>query len=108
MKMMKSVNVQELKKMIDAQEDFLLFDVREQHEFDAAEMGGVLIPMNEIPSRQAEIPTDKKVVIHCRSGARSANVISWLEQNYGYTNLYNLEGGIKAWAEEIDPSLTVL
>lgn len=104
---MKSINVQELKQLMDSGEDHLLFDVREQYEFDAAQMGGILIPMNEIPARYAEIPTDKKVIIHCRSGARSANVIQWMEQNHGYDNLYNLEGGIKAWAAEIDPTLTV-
>jgi adenylyltransferase/sulfurtransferase len=61
--------------------------------------------MAEIVARLDEINTDKKVIIHCRSGMRSANVISYLEQNHGYSNLFNLTGGILAWSAEIDPSM---
>lgn len=104
---MKSVTVSELKKMIDNQEDFQLIDVREEYEFDNANLNGLLIPVGDIPSRYEEISKDKKVVIHCRSGARSGNTIQFLEQNFGFQNLYNLEGGIIAWATEIDNSLTV-
>lgn len=98
---MNEVTVQELKAMRDNNEDHLLFDVREQHEFDEMEMGGTLIPLGEIPSRFNEIPKEGKVIIHCRSGARSANAIAWLQQAQGYTNLYNLKGGIMAWKSEI-------
>lgn len=104
---MKSVTVSELKKMIDNQEDFQLIDVREEYEFDNANLNGLLIPVGDIPARYEEISKDKKVVIHCRSGARSGNTIQFLEQNFGFQNLYNLEGGIIAWATEIDNSLTV-
>lgn len=104
---MKSISVHELKELQDSKADFALIDVREQHEFDNAQMGGKLIPMGEIMERFSEIPTDKQVIIHCRSGVRSANVISWLEQAQGYENLYNLEGGIMAWAAHFDPSLRV-
>lgn len=104
---MKSITVQELKAWQDAGKEFQLIDVREPFEFDAAEMGGTLIPMNSVPANTDQFRTDCDVVVHCRSGKRSANVIAYLEQNNGFTNLYNLEGGIMAWAEEIDPSLTV-
>jgi sulfur-carrier protein adenylyltransferase/sulfurtransferase len=104
---MKSLNVNELKEMIDNKEDYQLIDVRELHEFENANIQGILIPMGEIPARYEEISKDKKVIIHCRSGARSANAISFLEQNFGYTNLYNLEGGIIAWGNEIDDSLII-
>ncbi len=104
---MKSLNVNELKEMIDNKEDYQLIDVRELHEFENANIQGILIPMGEVPARYEEISKDKKVIIHCRSGARSANAISFLEQNFGYTNLYNLEGGIIAWANEIDDSLII-
>ena len=104
---MKSLNVKELKEMIDNNEDYQLIDVRELHEFENANIQGILIPLGEIPARYDEISKDKKVIIHCRSGVRSANVISFLEQNFGYTNLFNLEGGIMAWANEIDDSLIV-
>ncbi|HLU87390.1 MAG TPA: rhodanese-like domain-containing protein [Taishania sp.] len=104
---MKSINVQELKSMFENQEEFILIDVREQHEFEQANLGGNLIPTSEFANRYTEIPKEGKVVVHCRSGMRSANVIQWLEQNLGHTNLYNLEGGIMAWSQQIDPSLHV-
>lgn len=102
---MKSVTVHELKEMMDKKEDFQLIDVREPFENDICSLGALLIPLSEIPNRINEIAKDKKVVVHCRSGARSGNAIGFLEQNYGFDNLYNLTGGILAWAQEIDPSM---
>jgi rhodanese-related sulfurtransferase len=104
---MKSINVNELKEMIDKGEDFQLIDVRETAEFNAGNLKGELIPLQTIPQNASKISKDKKVVIHCRSGKRSANAIAYLEGNLGYTNLYNLEGGIMAWQKEIDPSVNV-
>jgi rhodanese-related sulfurtransferase len=104
---MKTINVTELKAMFDNNEDFQLIDVREEAEYENANINGTLIPLGEIPSRYEEISKDKKVIMQCRSGVRSANALNFLEQNYGYTNLYNLEGGIIAWAREIDDSLDV-
>ena len=98
---MKEVSVQELKKMMDNNSDFVLIDVREQYEYDAANLGGLLIPLGSVIERRGEIPTDKPVVIHCRSGARSATAIRELENRFGYTNLSNLKGGILAWQSEI-------
>ena len=94
---MKTVTVEELKNIIANKEDFKLIDVREENEFEADNIDGHLIPLGEIPNRMDEIPKDKKVVVHCRSGVRSANAIHFLEQNHSYDNLYNLEGGIVAW-----------
>ncbi len=102
---MKEVTVQELKKLIDSKADFQLIDVREPHEFDICDLGGELIPQGDIPSSVDKISKDKQVVIHCRSGARSGNMVQWLEKNHGFTNLYNLKGGILAWAREIDPEM---
>lgn len=99
---MKSKTVVELKHMLDNKENFQLIDVREEHEFDICNLKGELIPMGSIPDNIEKISKEKPVVIHCRSGKRSANVIQYLEDNFGYTNLYNLEGGILAWADEID------
>jgi len=104
---MKEISVHELKAMQQAGEDFQLIDVREPHENEQANLGGELIPMAEIPHNIHRISRDKKVVIHCRSGGRSGNIIQWLEKNHGFENLYNLKGGILAWAREIDPSLEV-
>jgi len=94
---MKTITVQELKSLMDQNVDFQLIDVREPYEYDEANIGGHLIPLGEIPARFEEISRDKQVIMQCRSGARSANAAMFLEQNYGYLNLYNLEGGILAW-----------
>jgi len=98
---MKTVSAATFKTMMDENESFYLIDVREENEFDADNMGGHLIPLGEVPNRFEEFPKDKKVIVHCRSGMRSANAIQFLEQSYGYDNLYNLEGGIIAWNDLI-------
>lgn len=98
---MKEITVQELKKLIDEKANFQLIDVREQHEYDEVNLNGVLIPMGEALERANEIAKDKQVVVHCRSGKRSATVINALESQLGLTNLYNLKGGILAYIDEI-------
>jgi sulfur-carrier protein adenylyltransferase/sulfurtransferase len=103
---MKEITVQDLKKMKDTGADFQLIDVREPHEFDICNLEGELIPMSEIPYNVDKIAKDKQVVIHCRSGKRSGDMLLWLEKNHGFNNLYNLKGGILAWAREIDPEMT--
>ena len=102
---MKEITVQELKELQESGEDFQLIDVREAHEYDICNLDGELIPQGEIPNSVDKIARDKKVVLHCRSGARSGNMVQWLEKNHGYANLYNLKGGILAWAREIDPEM---
>ena len=102
---MKEVTVQELKSLIDSNANFQLIDVREPHEYDICNLEGEMIPQGEIPHNIDKIAKDKQVVIHCRSGARSSNMVKWLESNHGFTNLYNLKGGILAWAKEIDTSM---
>lgn len=102
---MKEVTVQELKKMIDEGEDFQLIDCREPHEFENGNLKGELIPLGEIMANTDKISRDKKVVIHCRSGARSGTAVNQLETMEGFDNLFNLKGGIKAWHEQIDPSV---
>jgi rhodanese-related sulfurtransferase len=102
---MKEVNVHELKKMMDDQEDFQLIDVREPREHEYSNIGGELMPMGSILSRVNQLDREKKVVVYCRSGNRSANVVMALEQKYGFENLYNLKGGILDWSDEIDPSV---
>ncbi|MDH4472491.1 MAG: molybdopterin-synthase adenylyltransferase MoeB [Fluviicola sp.] len=103
--LMKSITVTELKALKDQGADFQLIDVRETYEHDICDIGGELIPMNEVPNSVDKISKDKQVIVHCRSGKRSGNVINFLEDNHGFTNLYNLEGGILAWAGEIDPTM---
>ena len=102
---MKTITVAELKAKQDANEDFQLIDVREPYEIEICTINGDAIPMGEIVNRADEVAKDKDVIIHCRSGKRSAAVIDALERDYGFDNLYNLTGGILAYAAEIDSSL---
>ncbi|HNR19624.1 MAG: rhodanese-like domain-containing protein [Bacteroidetes bacterium] len=102
---MKEVTAIELKKMKDDGINFQLIDVREDYEYDIANLSGELIPMGELMNNIDKIAKDKDVVVHCRSGARSATAINQLEKMHGFTNLYNLKGGILAYAKEVDSSL---
>ncbi len=97
---MKEVTVQDLKEMQDNQEDFQLIDVREDYEYDEDNLGGELIPLGEVADHTDKVAKDKKVVVHCRSGKRSASAIQLLEKQ-GFDNLYNLKGGILAYRQEI-------
>jgi adenylyltransferase/sulfurtransferase len=98
---MKEITVQELKQLKDSKADFQLIDVREEYEFDEANLNGELIPVGDVMDNLDKIFRDKKVVVHCRSGKRSAGIIQALESQHGYTNLYNLKGGILAYIDEI-------
>lgn len=104
---MKEISPSELKEKLDNNENIQLIDVREDYEREAANIGGEHIPMGFVLNNVDKIARDKPVVVYCRSGRRSANVINELEKRFGYENLYNLEGGILAYAEEIDPTLDV-
>ena len=101
---MKEITPAELKQMKDNKEDFQLIDVREQAEVDIVEIGGEHIPMGEIMENLDKISKDKKVIVHCKAGGRSGAVVQALERQ-GYNNLYNLKGGILAYADQVDPSL---
>jgi rhodanese-related sulfurtransferase len=103
---MKEITVQELKEKKDKREDFQLIDVREDFEYEMSNLGGVLIPLGGILIEAEKIDKTGPVVVMCRSGKRSAAAIMQLEQK-GFTNLYNLKGGILAWAAEIDTDLNV-
>lgn len=98
------MTVKELKQRIDAGEDVQLIDVREPYEYQIAQIGGKLIPQNDVPQRLHEIDREREVVVHCRSGARSQKIAEFLKQA-GYPNVANVAGGILAWADEIDPSV---
>jgi adenylyltransferase/sulfurtransferase len=99
------ISVEELKRKQDAGEKFVLLDVREQYEYDIARIpGSKLIPLGELHSRLSELDTADEIVIHCKSGYRSANALREL-QAAGFGKLWNVEGGILAWADRIDPSV---
>ena len=82
-----------------------LIDVREPYEVEIATLGGIHIPQKEVESSLAKIPTHGTVVVHCRTGKRSEQVVRLLMEQHGYTNVINLTGGILAYAQEIDQTL---
>ena len=94
---MKEISATELKELIKNKADIQVIDVREEHEYEEANINAKLIPMGEVMDRLNEISRDKQVIVHCRSGKRSATVIQALESQHGFTNLYNLSGGILAY-----------
>ena len=98
------LSVKEFKQRIDAGENLFLLDVREPYEYQIAQIGGTLIPQNDVPQRLAEIPRDREIVVQCRSGARSQRIAEFLKQS-GYSKVVNLAGGILAWSDEIDPKV---
>ncbi|MGO9340166.1 MAG: molybdopterin-synthase adenylyltransferase MoeB [Terracidiphilus sp.] len=98
------ISVKELKARRDGGDNVFLLDVREPYEVQIAQIGGKLIPQNDVPQRLAEIPRDREIVVHCRSGARSQRIAEFLKQS-GYQNVANLAGGILAWSDEIDPKV---
>ncbi len=102
---MKEISVEELKELKDSGADFQLIDVREAYEYDICNLEGELIPMGDIPSNVERIARDKQVIVYCRTGRRSADAITWLENNHKFDNLYNLTGGIMEWARDIDPDM---
>ncbi|MCI4334921.1 MAG: sulfurtransferase [Thermoplasmata archaeon] len=83
----------------------LLLDVREDVERETARIEpSVHIPMADVPLRKTELPTDRAIVVYCHHGGRSQMVAAYLEQE-GFTEVINLQGGIDAWAQQVDPSV---
>ncbi len=98
------MSVRELKQRMDAGEEVFILDVREPYEYQIANIGGKLIPLNDVPQRIAEIDPSQEIVVQCRSGARSQRVAEFLKQN-GYGRVANLAGGILAWSDQIDSTV---
>ena len=95
----------ELKRMMDEGRDFRLVDVREPHEFEICRIpGSVLIPLGDVPARMNELDSAQEIVVHCRSGMRSARAVSLLQQA-GIRRIQNLKGGILAWSDQVDPNV---
>jgi len=99
-----ALSPEQLRELLDNKEDIELLDVREDFEREICHIGGIHIPMRMIAQHVHQLPKEKKLVVYCHYGMRSASVIQFLSSQ-GFTRLYNLEGGIDAWAEEIDPEM---
>jgi sulfur-carrier protein adenylyltransferase/sulfurtransferase len=87
-------------------ENIQIIDVREPHEYEIANLGGELIPLGTVSANADRIDRNKKVIVHCKMGGRSAKAIHELEEKFGFTNLYNLKGGILGWIDEVQSELT--
>jgi len=103
----KEVTVHELKTLIDNQVDFQLIDVREAYEHKVANIGGKLIPLGQLYFHLGEIDRDRKVIVYCRSGRRSAEAIRLITEVKGLENLFNLKDGLIEWSIEIDSTIFV-
>jgi rhodanese-related sulfurtransferase len=103
---MYTITPHELHHLLSENAEIQLIDVREPHEISIASIGGENIPLASVPMNVEKFSRDKQVVVYCRSGKRSGDAITMLEREHGFSNLYNLKGGILAYADEIDPSLT--
>jgi len=97
---MRSITAIELKKKITEGEDIQLIDVREPYEHGEFNIGGELIPLNEIAQHIDTIATDKPVILYCRKGIRSQIAIQRLQEKLPFTNLINLIGGTEAWKKQ--------
>jgi adenylyltransferase/sulfurtransferase len=98
------LSVRDLKKRIDAGENLFILDVREPFEYQIANIGGKLIPQNEVAQRLGEIDRDREIIVQCKSGGRSQQIAEFLKRS-GYDRVVNLAGGILAWSAEIDPKV---
>lgn len=99
------IAAKEVKKMMDERKPFVLIDVREPHEFQICRIpGSTLIPLGDVPRRMNELNSADEIVVHCRSGQRSAQAVDLL-MKAGFRKIHNLKGGVLAWANEVDPSM---
>jgi adenylyltransferase/sulfurtransferase len=97
------ITPRELKARIDAGESILLLDVREPREYEMCHLDAFLIPLAEIPVRVSELDPSRDTVVYCRSGERSSAAVLFLKRA-GFARVWNLRGGILAWADEVDPT----
>jgi adenylyltransferase/sulfurtransferase len=95
------IRVEELKQRLDAGENLFLLDVRDEFEFEISNIGGQLIPLAELAKRINELDTNQKIVTVCKMGPRGAKAAQVLHKA-GFTQVWNLAGGIHAWSDRVD------
>ncbi|MDH3583044.1 MAG: molybdopterin-synthase adenylyltransferase MoeB [Phycisphaerae bacterium] len=98
------ISARELKDLLDAGEDIFILDVRNPNEYEICHLEGTLIPVSELESRLEELDRDADIIVHCKMGGRSARACEVLKAQ-GFERVRNLQGGILAWAEQVDPSV---
>lgn len=104
-KPVKEITPKELYELQVKGEAFQLIDVREPYEYDIVNIGAELMPLATVAEQADKINKDQPVIVHCKMGGRSAKAIRELEEKFGFTNLYNLKGGIIAYIDEVKPEL---
>jgi molybdopterin/thiamine biosynthesis adenylyltransferase/rhodanese-related sulfurtransferase len=104
-KPIKEITPKELYELQVKGEPFQLIDVREPYEYDIVNIGAELIPLATVAEQADKINKDQPVIVHCKMGGRSAKAIRELEEQFGFTNLYNLKGGIIAYIDDVKPEL---
>jgi len=101
------ITVQELKDKMDENPNLQVLDVREPFEVQVGSIPGTIkIPMNAVPARMDELDKSTEIIVHCKSGMRSARICEFLAHNQ-FSNIINVKGGIKAWSIEIDSTIAV-
>lgn len=98
------ISVQELKDLINSKANIFILDVRNQDEYDICHLNGYLLPLNELPARFHELDPEAHIIVHCHAGGRSRRATEFL-MNHGFKKVFNLRGGITAWANEIDSKM---
>ena len=102
---MKTISPVELKAMMDSGNEFQLIDIRDDYEYNICCIGGEKINMYSISDNIEKISRNNKVIIYCRTGLRSGNIVKFLEESFSFDNVYNLDGGIMRWRDDVDSSL---
>src|SRR5437667_10579016 len=101
------ISALEVKQMMDERKPFVLVDVREPHEYQICKIpGSKLIPLGDVPRRMHELNSADEIVVHCRSGQRSAQAVGF-PIKAGFRKIHNLRGGVLSWAREVDPTMPV-
>ncbi len=101
-----AISVQQLQQLMQTKTDFVLLDVREPYEYAICHLGGLLIPLSDLPNRLSELDSAKLIVIHCKTDPRSQRAVQLLKAA-GFKSVQYLKGGISAWTQEIDPTLPI-
>jgi rhodanese-related sulfurtransferase len=95
------IRAEDLKQRLDAGENLFLLDVREEFEYETSNIGGLLIPLPELPQRVHELDASRKIVTVCKMGPRGAKAVQFLHKA-GFNQVWNLTGGIHAWSDRVD------
>lgn len=101
---MQEILVSELKERLDNGEEIFILDVRQPDEYRYCNIGGLLIPLGDLPRHIGDLDPNREIVVVCHSGVRSARATQYL-QGFGFSQAKNLAGGIDRWAEEVDPTM---